>query len=339
MFYVDNLGDTVVEFANAGAGGVDTVRSLVSFVLGNNVENLTLLGGAAIDATGNGIGNTLMGNDAANVIDGNAGNDTIQAGGGDDRLFGRTGSDTIDGGLGQDTAVYAGDLSTFVITTSAGSIQIKDGDSTADGNEGTDTLIGVETAEFKGGATVNLLAPIVLDLDGDGIELVDLAESSARFDFDGDGRTTLTGWIGNGDALLVLDRDGNGTVTDASEISFVGDKPGARSDLDGLGAFDTNGDAILSAADHAFARFLVWTDADGDGHAADGELSDLASAGLVQISLNGISTEQEWAAGQNIVVNDGSFLRADGSEGFLADVAFQHAFLATTSCGPYDVAA
>ena len=154
FYVVDNVGDTVVELANGGLGGIDTVQSSITLALAVNVENLTLTGTAAINGTGTGSGNVLIGNDGANTLDGLAGNDNLQGGNGDDRLIGGAGTDALDGGIGTDTAVYAGDRATYTITTSAGSIQIRDDDSVADGNDGTDTLVGMEIAEFKGGVTV-----------------------------------------------------------------------------------------------------------------------------------------------------------------------------------------
>ena len=324
LYLADDAGDTVVEFSNAGLGGIDTVRSSVSMILSANVENLTLLGTAALNGTGTGSANLLIGNDGNNILDGLAGNDTIQGGIGNDRLTGGTGTDSLDGGIGQDVAVFAGDMATYTITTANGSISIRDNDAVADGNDGTDTLIGIETAEFKGGATINLLAPIVLDLDGDGIELVNLAQSSASFDFLGNGVGTHTGWIGSGDALLAIDRDGNGTISDASELSYTSDLAGALSDLAGLAAFDSNSDGALTASDDSFGSFLVWADANGDGKADAGEVMGLAAAGIVRINLAGTATHQDWSAGENIVVAYGSFARSDGTVGSLADVAFQH---------------
>ncbi len=57
---------------NAGEG-TDLVNASVSYTLGDNLENLTLTGSAAIDGTGNGLANVIRGNNAANVLDGGAG--------------------------------------------------------------------------------------------------------------------------------------------------------------------------------------------------------------------------------------------------------------------------
>jgi Ca2+-binding RTX toxin-like protein len=92
-YVIDNLGDTVSEQANQGT---DNVISSVSFVLGNNVENLTLSENIAINGTGNALANTLKGNGAANGLIGGAGNDT---------LIGFSGEDIVIGGLGKDNIV------------------------------------------------------------------------------------------------------------------------------------------------------------------------------------------------------------------------------------------
>jgi len=85
-YIVDNVGDRAVEAL--AADGTDTVNSSISFTLGGNLENLTLTGAAAINATGNSAANSLTGNAAANVLNGMAGGDTlVGGGGGDDFLF------------------------------------------------------------------------------------------------------------------------------------------------------------------------------------------------------------------------------------------------------------
>ena len=81
IYIVDNAGDVVTEAASAG---MDRVDSSVTYTLSTNVENLTLTGTVAINATGNALNNVLTGNTGANRLDGGAGTDTMTGGAGDD---------------------------------------------------------------------------------------------------------------------------------------------------------------------------------------------------------------------------------------------------------------
>ncbi len=81
IYVVDSTADVITEATGAGT---DTVQSTVSWALGLNVENLTLLGSASINAIGNSLANVLTGNSAANALDGGAGADTMSGGAGDD---------------------------------------------------------------------------------------------------------------------------------------------------------------------------------------------------------------------------------------------------------------
>jgi Ca2+-binding RTX toxin-like protein len=100
-YVVDESGDRVAEKASSG---IDLVRSAVSFRLGANVENLTLIsidlrvahasahpvastGPLAIDGTGNALANILLGNSAANRLDGMAGSDRLTGGAGADTFI------------------------------------------------------------------------------------------------------------------------------------------------------------------------------------------------------------------------------------------------------------
>jgi Ca2+-binding RTX toxin-like protein len=70
------------------------VKSSIAWTLATNVENLTLTGTSAINATGNTLANVLTGNSAANTLTGNAGADTLDGKAGADILVGGTGNDT-----------------------------------------------------------------------------------------------------------------------------------------------------------------------------------------------------------------------------------------------------
>nr|WP_287668716.1 hypothetical protein [Accumulibacter sp.] len=74
-YWVDDAGDKATEGAGAGT---DTVYSGVSWILGDNVENLVLGGWYVnIDGKGNALANRLTGNDWSNVLDGQGGADAL----------------------------------------------------------------------------------------------------------------------------------------------------------------------------------------------------------------------------------------------------------------------
>ena len=158
--------------------------------------------------------------------------------------------------------------------------------------------------------------PIVLDMDGNGVKLLDASASDATFDLDGDGWRESRGWVGRGDGLLAYDADGDGAITQYEELSFVNYQPDARTDLEGLIAFDTNLDGKLSALDDEWAKFKVWMD-DGDGISEAGEVVGLDQAGITEITLSSDMVQQD--LGSNKVFGEGTFIR-NGVVSTFADV-------------------
>jgi hypothetical protein len=123
--------DVIIE--NPG-GGRDLVRAPFTKTLGANLENLTLIGTAAINGTGNAAANVITGNAAANMLSGLAGNDTLTGGAGADTLTGGAGADTyvFSSLVGSDTVTdFNGASDTFRISQAG--IHIGDGDSVVEG--------------------------------------------------------------------------------------------------------------------------------------------------------------------------------------------------------------
>ena len=102
------------------SGGIFQRQDNLGIAYSSTIENI-------IGSAGN---DQFTGNSAANVIEGNAGNDTIAGGGGDDY------------------AVFNGNYADYTITGSyASSYQVVDNNA-SDGDDGTDTVSGVEFLEF-----------------------------------------------------------------------------------------------------------------------------------------------------------------------------------------------
>ena len=156
-FVVDSVGDVTSESANAG---IDLVLSSVSWTLGVNLENLTLTGTAAINATGNTLNNVLTGNAAANILSGGAGNDTLNGGAGIDTLAGGSGNDVFVFNAMGDSGLGVG-LQDIVTDFARGQDRIDF--SKIDANTAVD---GDQSFGFIGAAAFNAPAQIRYSFDG-----------------------------------------------------------------------------------------------------------------------------------------------------------------------------
>jgi Ca2+-binding RTX toxin-like protein len=206
--YVVDGSDTIVETNDNGsdAGGIDTVRTALNdYALGTNLENLTLLGTAAINGSGNGLNNIITGNNAANSLSGADGVDTLIGGGGNDTLNGGDTSDRLEGGADDDTYRIYG-LET--IEEAAGM--------------GIDTII-VAAANYTLGAGIHVE---ILKANPDSVGGNLTGNELNNTLYGNRGRNSLDGGAGEdtvvfsgerADYSIVRNADGSFTVTDARE--------------------------------------------------------------------------------------------------------------------------
>jgi hypothetical protein len=170
---------------------------------------------------------------------------------------------------------------------------------------------------------LQLGTPLVLDVDGDGIRTRSIS-GGTRFDLFGTGVSVPTGWVGAGDGLLAMDRDGNGTIDSGREL-FGGATPladggTARDGFEALRALDANGDGAIDANDGAWSSLRVWLDADGDALSASSELVTLDALGITRLDLGATaSTDKD---NGNWIGLRSSYTTTDGRTRDLADVWF-----------------
>ena len=170
--------------------------------------------------------------------------------------------------------------------------------------------------------------PLVLDLDGDGIETIAANQfEGAMFDHDNDGIRTATGWIKSDDGILVIDRNGDGIINNGSEL--FGDSTKLKNgDLASngyavLSEFDSNGDGKVDANDKDFSQLRIWRDLNQDGISQADELFTLEQVGVKSLNLEHRNTNTSLGNG-NSLAQTGSFETTDGSIHAMGDVNFEY---------------
>ncbi|CAN7188230.1 M10 family metallopeptidase C-terminal domain-containing protein [Rhizobium leguminosarum] len=169
-YVVDIATDLVIENVNEGTDTVQT--ALVSYTLGNNVENLTYTGFASFSGAGNALANTITGGAGNDVLNGGADADTLIGGAGNDTYIvdnagdivteaANEGIDTVRTNLASytlagnvenlsfaGTGAFAGTGNNLANTITGGAatdtLSGGAGNDTLDGGVGADSLIGGE---------------------------------------------------------------------------------------------------------------------------------------------------------------------------------------------------
>lgn len=192
--------------------------------------------------------------------------------------------------------------------------------------------------------TIN--CPIVLDLDGNGVETRGV-NAGAHFDHAGDGFKERTGWAAPTDGLLAWDRNGDGQINGGSELfgnrTLLPDGvTRAANGFAALAARDANSDGKIDANDPIWASLRIWRDANSDGVSTPAELATLTDLGITAINTGYTASSTVDAQG-NEHRQIGGFTKADGSTGAAEDIWFKtdtvHANAPDPVPVPADVAA
>ena len=332
--YLIDASDTIVD-----GGGIDTVQAAFSYALLASFEHLVLLGGAAINGTGNGSANSIIGNNGANVLGGGGGNDTLTGGGGNDTLNGGPGADSLEGGAGHDTYIID---ALDVLVAGAGIDTVRPGFSYT-------LLAGFENLLLTGGAAI--------DGTGNGAANAIIGNNGAnRLAGGGNGDTltgnggadTLDGGAGNdtllgggGEDVLILDAadasvqggtgidtlriDGGGVTLDLTAVANTVHRGIEAVDLAGAG----DNSLVLGRSD-VIALSSTSDTLRVDGNAGDAVVAD-GAWNYTQNVVIGAQTYAEYTNGaatlqvdtdidrSGITVSSMSLGALDGTNGFRLD--------------------
>jgi Ca2+-binding RTX toxin-like protein len=277
-YVVDNAGDIAREVAG---GGVDLVRSSVSFTLQAELENLTLTGSSAINATGNSLANILTGNAADNVLGGGAG------------------ADTMTGGAGNDTYVVDNAGDKVVEAASGGTDLVRSSVS-------FQLLADMENLTLTGAAAINGT--------GNALANVITGNSAANVLGGGDGADTLTG--GGGDDTYVVDNlddrvveeAGGGVDTIRSAITIT-----LSTDVENLAL---TGTAALNGSGNYWDNVITGNSGNNrlDGRAGADTMAGGAGDDVYIVDDTGDTVVESAGAGTDVVQSSASFVLSAGLE-------------------------
>lgn len=154
---------------------------------------------------------------------------------------------------------------------------------------------------------------LVLDLsNNENMSTVPFADSTAYFDFTGDGFKEKTSWIYAVDGILVLDKNHNGQIDGIDEVF-------GKNAVDGLEELkklvDSNDDDLINREDKLYSKLMIWQDRSQDGRSQPSELKTLQQIGIKEIEVDVLNFNFNLTA--PLFYKSGNFIKNDGDEGLV----------------------
>jgi Ca2+-binding RTX toxin-like protein len=289
-------GDDVID------GGIDDDQ-----IMGAGGDDV-LTGGEGSDVLNGGSGNDqFVGGAGEDLLVDTEGNDTYITGAGD-RILDADGSGQVfnDNGNGEEGFKYTGgelidedDSGRYYQNEDSGEIYHWDNDGSLNLSNGT-TILNFSNNDLgirlTGGDDDNpdepdlnpprRRDPIVLDLDGDGVETTN---RSVHFDLNSDGFRTRTGFASPDDGILSVDLNGNGVIDNGRELfgdsTVLDDGNISLHGFEALAEVDDNNDNVVDKNDAIFSDLRVWQDKNGDGVSTLDEVMTMEEAGVKSINI------------------------------------------------------
>ena len=194
-----------------------------------------------------------------------------------------------------------------------------------DGDEDTTNALDFNILLSGSTTTSPTVTPVIIDLNGNGIEYSSIGESILTPYFGQD--LTPISWVSKDDGIVVYDQDSSGGVTDSTEFVLTnwGEDGSVETDLEALSSyFDSNKDGVFDASDETYNQFGIWQDSNQDGIQQDGEFSKLAELGIKSIGVTYLNESKAYTAadGDVQVYGQSEVVFTDGSTTIADDAAF-----------------
>ncbi|MBS0287792.1 MAG: hypothetical protein JSR17_10885 [Proteobacteria bacterium] len=158
-------------------------------------------------------------------------------------------------------------------------------------------------------------APIVLDLNSSGIDLISVKNSSVILNIDG--KEEHTGWVGPQDGILTYGYDGHEPIQ-TNNFILTENVKGTQTDLQALQILAGQKGGILDMSNPIWDKLGVWQDANQNGKVDAGEYHTLNQLHIASINLDPHAS-MTYVNG-NLVANNMSFTYTNGEVAKAADV-------------------
>jgi len=155
--------------------------------------------------------------------------------------------------------------------------------------------------------------PLVINFDGKSAEL---SQTRFEFDLDNNGTTEQIASLRPGSGYLALDRNGDGSINNGSELFG----PSSGRGFAELAAYDEDGNNFIDEGDSIYKQLRIWT-TNEDGST---QLAALGDKNVGAIFLGHVSSPFQLKDTNNQslgeVVNSGIYLKEDGGVGVVQEI-------------------
>lgn len=168
-----------------------------------------------------------------------------------------------------------------------------------------------QSIEIRTGAA--LQDPLVVNYGG---QPAQLALNKVNFDLNGDGTQEALPELSAGSAYLAIDKNGNGSIDDGSELFG----PNSGNGFADLSALDEDGNGWIDEADTAFAKLSIWQ----PNSRGENTLVALGKLGIGALHTQGIDAPFDYKDSNNTLQGKmqkaGMFLFEDGRAGSMQQI-------------------